>query len=313
MRDVSLAVRPGEILGIVGESGSGKSLTALAIAGLAPPGAEVTARRLDFEGRDLRTLPAPERRHLLGTSLAMVFQDPVTSLNPALRVGRQLAEVAEVHGGVPRRPALRLAVDRLRKVRVSSPERRVDQYPHELSGGMRQRTMIAMGLMGDPKVVIADEPTSALDVTVQQQILRLLRRVSADTGAGAILISHDIAVVTELCHRVLVMYAGRVVEDLDVGVLLSGPAHPYSRALVASVPDMATDRDRPLATISGRPPEPHEIPDGCPFAPRCPFATEVCRQERPELEPFAPGQSVACWHPQTTALPTATASAGSRR
>jgi peptide/nickel transport system permease protein len=308
VRGVSLAVWPGEVVGIVGESGSGKSLTALALAQLAPPTAMVSAGQLRFEGRDIRALPAAERRRLLGTSLAVVFQDPVTSLNPALRVGRQLSEVAEVHAGMRRRPALRLAVDRLRKVRVSSPERRVHQYPHELSGGMRQRAMIAMGLMGEPKLILADEPTSALDVTVQRQILQLLRRVSTDTGAGAILISHDIAVVAELCRRVLVMYAGRVVEEVEVDVLLSGPAHPYSRALVASVPDLATDRDRPLATISGRPPEPHEVPDGCAFAPRCPFATDRCRQERPELDSLGPAQAVACWHPQTAPFPVVASS-----
>ena len=299
VRGVSFEVRRGELLGIVGESGSGKSLTALAVAQLAPPSAEVSAERLEFMGRDLREVSVSERRRLLGTSLAMVFQDPATSLNPALRVGRQLAEVAEVHGGMRRGEALRLAADRLRGVRIASPERRIQQYPHELSGGMRQRAMIAMGLMGETKLIVADEPTSALDVTVQQQILRLLRRVSADTQGSAIFITHDMGVVTELCHRVLVMYAGLIVEDLEVTTLLAGPAHPYTRALLASVPDMATQRARPLATIPGTPPEPHEIGDGCAFAPRCALASERCRVQNPGLDELREGWRVACWHPQT--------------
>jgi peptide/nickel transport system permease protein len=303
VRGVSLAVGAGEIVGIVGESGSGKSLTALAIAQLVPAPGDVGAERLRIAGRDVREISAPERRRLLGTSVAMVFQDPTASLNPALRVGRQLAEVAEVHGGARRTEAMRMAVERLRTVRIPAPERRARRFPHELSGGMRQRAMIAMGLMGSPRLIIADEPTSALDVTVQQQILRLLRQVSEETGAALIFISHDMAVVAELCQRVLVMYAGRVVEELDVATLLSAPAHPYTRALLASVPEMATDRDQPLATIPGRPPEPHEVNEGCPFAPRCPFADDRCRAELPLLRELAPGQTVACWYPQADAAP----------
>lgn len=298
VRGVSLSVAPGELVGIVGESGSGKSLTALSIAQLVATPGEVSAGRLEFQGRDLFRLPERERRRLLGTSLAMIFQDPVTCLNPALRIGTQLAEVAEVHGGVRRREAIARAVDRLRRVRIASPDRRARQYPHELSGGMRQRTVIAMGLMGRPKLIIADEPTSALDVTVQQQILRLLRDVNADTGAAAILITHDIAVVTELCDRVLVMYAGRIVEDLSVDALVTGAAHPYTRALVASIPDMAAERDRPLATISGGPPGPHEFPAGCAFAARCPIATQRCEEARPELRSVGEGRHVACWYPR---------------
>jgi oligopeptide/dipeptide ABC transporter ATP-binding protein len=228
----------------------------------------------------------------------MVFQDPGTSLNPSLTVGRQLAEVAEVHRGTRRPSALALAVDRLRQVRIANPERRVRQYPHELSGGMRQRAMIAMGLMGEPALIIADEPTSALDVTVQQQILRLLRRISSDTGTALLLISHDIAVVSQLCQRVLVMYAGRIVEDLPVAGLPDAAAHPYTRALIASLPDMATPAGGTLASIPGRPPEPYEAPAGCPFAPRCAFASDRCVAERPELTELRPGQRAACWHPQ---------------
>ena len=303
VRDVSFTVRPGELVGIVGESGSGKTLTALALSRLVPAPGEVSARRLEFLGQDLLARPNASTRRLLGTSLAVVFQDPGTSLNPSLLVGRQLAEVAEVHQGLRRAPALARAVDRLRAVRIPSPSRRARQYPHELSGGMRQRAMIAMGLMGDPALIVADEPTSALDVTVQQQILRLLRQVNADTSTAALLITHDIAVVGDLCHRVLVMYGGRIVEELDVATLASRPAHPYTRALVASVPDMATDRRQTLATIAGRPPQAHEIPDGCAFAARCPHATDQCRDALPMLRPVDARQNVACWHPQLSPLP----------
>jgi len=306
VREISFTVSRGEIVGIVGESGSGKSLTAMAVGRLLAAPAYATAARLEFLGADLRAKPTRTLRRLLGTSRAVVFQDPATTLNPSLTVGRQLTEVSEVHQRMPRREARLRAVSRLRSVRIPSPERRLRQYPHQLSGGMRQRAMIAMGLMGEPQLIIADEPTSALDVTVQQQILRLLRQVNEDTGAAALLITHDIAVVAETCRRVLVMYAGRIVEELDVRTLCERPAHPYTRALIASVPDMATDRDSPLATIAGRPPQPAEIPDGCGFAARCAFATERCRAERPPLLPLAPGQSAACWHPRTEPLPALT-------
>jgi oligopeptide/dipeptide ABC transporter ATP-binding protein len=299
VRGVSFTVGDGETVGIVGESASGKSLTALAVAGLVAYPGQVDAERIEFLGEEVRTMPAKRRRRVLGTSLAMVFQDPGTSLNPALRIGTQIAEVAEVHSGTPRGTALKQAVERLRAVRMSSPERRIRQYPHELSGGMRQRAMIAVGLMGNPRLIVADEPTSALDVTVQQQILRMLRAVGEETGSSCLLISHDVAVVSELCDRVLVMYAGRIVEELDVATLRAGPAHPYTRALIAAVPDMATDRDQPLASIQGRPPDVGAVPPGCAFAPRCHFATAQCHTELPVLEPL-PGRSsrVACWHPQ---------------
>jgi oligopeptide/dipeptide ABC transporter ATP-binding protein len=305
VRELSFTVAAGEIVGLVGESGSGKSLTAAAIGQLVPPPGVVTARGLHFLGHDLLAPPGAATRRLLGTSMAMVFQDPTTSLNPAVQVGRQLAEVAEVHGGADRRSALQLAVQRLRSVRISSPHRRARQYPHQLSGGMRQRAMIAMGLMGTPRLIVADEPTSALDVTVQQEILRLLRGVTTDTTAAVLLITHDIAVVAETCHRVLVMYGGRIVEDLPVGSLVTGAAHPYTRALLASVPDLATDRDLPLATIPGRPVQPDELAAGCSFAPRCGFAGERCRTARPLLQPVGAGHLVACWHPQTTLPPKA--------
>ncbi len=300
VRDVGISLARGEIVGIVGESGSGKSLTAMAIADLLPAQGRMTARRLRLFGQDPRTLDASARRKLLGSSLAIVYQDPMSSLNPALRVGKQLAEVSQVHQGLSRSQAKERSIDRLRLVRVNNPERRVRQYPYELSGGMRQRAVIGQGLMIEPRLIIADEPTTALDVTVQQQILRLLDKASTSAGAGAIFISHDIAVVSQLCSRVLVMYAGRIVEELDIDTLMERPAHPYTAALVASVPTMDTERGQRLATIPGRPPGPFDHSPGCPFAARCPRATERCRVERPPLEPLSAGHRVACWHPMNT-------------
>jgi oligopeptide/dipeptide ABC transporter ATP-binding protein len=297
VRNVSMQVSPGEIVGIVGESGSGKTLTAMAIADLLPASARLSATRFALFGEDPRRLSDAQRRRLLGRSLAVVYQDPMSAMNPALRVGRQLSEVAEVHQDMSKGPATDRAVDRLRAVRIGNPEARVRQYPHEFSGGMRQRAVIAMGLMAEPKLIVADEPTTALDVTVQQQILRLLRDVSVSGGSAAIFISHDVAVVSQLCSRVLVMYAGRVVEELDVDTLVAGPAHPYTAALVASVPTMDSDRGRPLASIPGRAPGPFDDSPGCPFAPRCPRATARCREEMPPLERRSPTHRAACWHP----------------
>ncbi|WP_166353092.1 dipeptide/oligopeptide/nickel ABC transporter permease/ATP-binding protein [Phytoactinopolyspora limicola] len=294
---VDLTVHRGETVGIVGESGSGKSLTALAVARLAPEEAVVRASTLNFLGTSLPDRSDAELRRLLGTSMAMVFQDPMTSFNPSMRVGRQLAEVTRTHEGHSRRAAWDRAVDRLRKVRVPAAERRAAQYPHEFSGGMRQRAMIGMGLMSSPDLVIADEPTTALDVTVQRQVLRLLREVQRESGAAVVLISHDIAVVSQMCERIVVMYSGRVVEELPVDRLAEA-AHPYTRALLGSVPDLATDVDRPLATIPGRPPDPGARPPGCAFAPRCAFADDTCTAP-PVLEDVAPRQRAACWHPQS--------------
>ncbi|MEV4895566.1 dipeptide/oligopeptide/nickel ABC transporter permease/ATP-binding protein [Nonomuraea sp. NPDC055795] len=294
VRGVSFTIAPGEAVGIVGESGSGKSLTALAVSNLIEAPGVVRAGRLDFLGVPLLSARPGELRTLLGPSLSMVFQDPMTSFNPAQRIGRQLAEVAEAHQGLSRRAAMERAVDRLRAVHVGEPERRARQYPHEFSGGMRQRAMIGMGLMARPRLIVADEPTTALDVRVQREVLRLLSRIRAD-GAAVLLISHDISVVRKTCSRLLVMYAGRVVEDLPV---TATPRHPYTRALLATVPDLDTDLDKPLATIPGRPPGPHEVPPGCAFAPRCAFAAERCAREDPALAPAAPGHLLACWNPE---------------
>ncbi|HEY4453223.1 MAG TPA: dipeptide/oligopeptide/nickel ABC transporter permease/ATP-binding protein [Pseudonocardiaceae bacterium] len=296
VRGVGFRIGRGEAVGVVGESGSGKSLTALAVTRLIEEPGRVDAARLRFLGTDLRTGPARTHRRLLGTSLAMVFQDPMTSLNPTRRVGRQLAEVARWHGGLSRGAALALAIDRLRAVRVPAAARRARQYPHEFSGGMRQRAMIGMGLMGIPALIVADEPTTALDVTVQRQVLDLLQSIQRENSVALLLISHDVAVVGQVCDRVLVMYAGRIVEDLPAAELAASARHPYTRALVAAVPDMHTDLDQPLATIPGRAPDPSRIPLGCAFAPRCPLATDHCRTEEPPLETDDGGRRVACWH-----------------
>ncbi|GAA3124719.1 dipeptide/oligopeptide/nickel ABC transporter permease/ATP-binding protein [Streptomyces rectiviolaceus] len=330
VRGVSFTVGAGESVGVVGESGSGKSLTALGVSRLIEAPGVVSAARLEFLGTPLLGTSDAEARGLLGTSLALVFQDPMTSFNPTRRIGRQLAEVSEQHQGLSRGKALTRAVDRLREVRVPAAERRARQYPHEFSGGMRQRAMIAMGLMGEPRLVIADEPTTALDVTVQRQVLRLLAQVrESETGArqrsggGArqqgrqaalLLISHDITVVAQSCRRVLVMYAGRIVEDLPTADLRTAASHPYTRALLAAVPALDTDRGAPLAVIPGRPPEPGQVGVGCAFAARCPFADERCRAEDPaprELGAVRGAHRVACWHPQGAEPPAPRLGGGS--
>ncbi|HYJ26265.1 MAG TPA: dipeptide/oligopeptide/nickel ABC transporter permease/ATP-binding protein [Nocardioides sp.] len=307
VRGVSFGIRAGEALGVVGESGSGKSLTALAIARLIEEPGRVDADRLVFCDTDLLgdpTAPGAGHDKLLGTSLSVVFQDPMTSFNPTMRIGSQLAEVARYHQGLGRKRALARAVDRLDAVRVREPERRARQYPFEFSGGMRQRAMIGMGLMGTPRLIIADEPTTALDVTVQAQVLALLKQVQRDQDAALLFISHDVSVVREVCDRVVVMYAGRIVEELPVADLADpersdsgGAQHPYTRALLAAVPDMTTDLDQPLATIPGQPVGPAAQPPGCAYAARCPLASARCRTDEPQLVTDERGRSVACWHP----------------
>jgi peptide/nickel transport system permease protein len=302
VREVSLTIGRGETAGIVGESGSGKSLTALAIACLIEEPGQIRAARLEFLGHNLRGDGCDAgscgsgHRRLLGLGMAMVFQDPTTSLNPVMKIGRQLAEVAEVHQRMGRKAALERAVQRLDAVHIPEPRRRARQYPHEFSGGMRQRAMIGMGLMGSPALLIADEPTTALDMTVQAQVLKLLEEVRLTSGAALLLISHDITVIRQVCDRVLVMYAGRIVEELPVAEL-DHARHPYTRALLAAVPDLDTDRSRPLAVIPGRPADPANLSVGCAFAPRCPLADETCATSDPPLM-----AGVACWHPHP--LPT---------
>jgi peptide/nickel transport system permease protein len=300
VQDVSFRIAPGEIVGVVGESGSGKSVTMMSVAQLAPTGAAVTAEKLVFDGDDLTALSPARAAKALGTRVGVVFQDSLTALNPALRVGTQLAEVPRVHERASRTDARRQAIDALDEVGIQDAETAVTRFPHEFSGGMRQRTLIAMSQIGSPSLIIADEPTTALDVTVQRRVLALLRRECEATGSAAIVVSHDIAVLAELCQRILVMYAGRIVEDVDVR-LLAHPeqlAHPYTRALAAALPDLDTDRSAPLATIPGEPPDMTRPAPGCPFAPRCAFASDRCRGEMPPLAAHGERDRVACWHPQ---------------
>ncbi len=305
VRDVSFALAPGERVGIVGESGSGKTMTALAVARLLDPRYEVTADRLTFLGTSLLGDDGSDARlrSLLGTSMAVVFQDPLGSFNPVLRVGGQLAEVATEHAGLSHREAHARAVDRMKSVGIASADAKARAYPHQFSGGMLQRSMIGMGLMVEPRLIIADEPTTALDATVQQQVLRLLDDVCDRTGAGLLLISHDLAVVAQTCRRVLVMYAGRIVEDLTVDQLRAGPAHPYTRALLSSILEMTADRSSPLPTIAGRPPELTMRSAGCAFAPRCARATVRCSEALPDMRPLAGDHRVACWNPLTGPTP----------
>lgn len=307
VRGVSFTIGKGEIVGVVGESGSGKSLTALAVAQLIESPAQVRAAELSFLGAPLLgrlavRSTAAARRRLLGTSFAMVFQDPMTSFNPTKRIGTQLAEGAREHQGMSRRQATARAIDRLRAVRIPDAERRARQYPHEFSGGMRQRAMIGMGLMGTPALIVADEPTTALDVTVQKEVLRLLDQIRTEDDVAVLLISHDITVVAQVCDRVLVMYAGRIVEELPASELGTGARHPYTRALLAAVPDLDTPLDEPLAVIPGRPVDPAQFPAGCAFAARCSFAEDRCRVEDPTLVRHGPDHQVACWNPQGLSL-----------
>ncbi len=292
---VSFDVAEGEIVGIVGESGSGKSVTALALAQLVPYPGSVSAEALQLRGEDLLTMPHHRLQKYLGTHLAMVFQDPMSSLNPALRIGTQLIEPAQIHQAMSRRQATTLAVNRMRDVHIPAAESQLQRFPHEFSGGMRQRTMLAMGLMSQPSLIITDEPTTALDVTIQAQIIDLLKELNQEYGTGIILISHDMAVISEICSRVLVMYAGRIVEDISTVKLLSEPTHPYTQGLMGSIPALDADRDQPLTSIPGRPPDLDMLPPGCAFAPRCPYAVDRCRAETPALEEVLPGHRIACW------------------
>jgi peptide/nickel transport system ATP-binding protein len=296
---VSFTVARGETLAIVGESGCGKSVTSLSILRLiaSPPGRTVAGRVL-FEGRDLLELSEAEMRRVRGDAISMIFQEPMTSLNPVLTIGQQIAEVLVLHRGLSREAAGRRSVDMLRLVRMPEPERRVTQYPHQLSGGMRQRVMIAMALACEPRLLIADEPTTALDVTIQAQILDLMRELKERTGAAIVLITHDLGVVAEMAQRVVVMYAGRKVEEAAVAALFARPRHPYTRGLLDSIPKLGAAGHgtlRRLSEIAGTVPSLAEPIVGCAFAPRCVYATERCRNEYPPLEEKAPGHCVACW------------------
>jgi peptide/nickel transport system ATP-binding protein len=305
---VSFDVMPGETLAVVGESGCGKSVTAMSILRLLPmPPARIAEGRIEFDGRNLLDLSEPDMRKVRGNAISMIFQEPMTSLNPVLTIGRQIAEALVLHRGLSEKAAMNRAAEMLRKVHIPEAERRLTQYPHELSGGMRQRVMIAMALACGPRLLIADEPTTALDVTIQAQILELMRELREETGASMILITHDLGVVAEVAHRVVVMYAGRKVEEAPIAELFAAPRHPYTRGLLGSMPhlgDSVNETGKRLVEIPGMVPSLKDPAPGCLFAPRCPNAGERCATEVPPLELHAPGHSAACWHP--VAAPRAT-------
>jgi oligopeptide/dipeptide ABC transporter ATP-binding protein len=282
VRGVSLSVRQGETLGIVGESGSGKSVTALSVLRLIAPPGKIVGGEIRFQGDDLLRKSERQMRDVRGAKIAMVFQDPMTALNPTLTVGEQIAETVLAHQRVSRTDAWAQALDWLRRVHVTLPERRLRQYPHELSGGMRQRVMIAIAFSCRPELLIADEPTTALDVTVQAQILDLMDELKSELGTGIVLITHDLGVVRERCDTVAVMYAGQIVEHAPAADLFASPKMPYTQALLASLPDWRRPKqDGPLPSLPGQPPSLIHIPDGCPFHPRCPQAFDLCRRRVP--------------------------------
>ncbi|MDQ6628078.1 MAG: ABC transporter ATP-binding protein [Pseudomonadota bacterium] len=293
---VSLEVGAGRTLAIVGESGCGKSVTALSIMGLVPsPPGRIVAGSIRFEGRELIGAPASELRNLRGNGMAMIFQEPMSSLNPAFTIGEQIVEALRRHRRVGAGEARDRALAMLRKVGMPAPEQRLDEHPHKLSGGMRQRAMIAMALVCEPRLLIADEPTTALDVTIQAQILELMRTLQRETGAAMVLITHDLGVVAEVADTVVVMYAGRVVEQAPVHELFEAPQHPYTVGLLGSIPRLDADRDR-LASIEGQVPDPLRRPAGCSFAARCPFADAHCRSAAPPLRAVGDGHLSACWY-----------------
>ena len=297
---VSYEVRPGETLAVVGESGCGKSVTALSILRLIPsPPGRIVGGTIRFQGRNLLEIDESEMRSIRGNEVSMIFQEPMTSLNPVLTIGRQIGETLRLHQGLDAKQALERSIEMLRLVHIPEAERRVEQYPHQLSGGMRQRVMIAMALACNPKLLIADEPTTALDVTIQAQILDLMRELKSKIGAAIVLITHDLGVVAEMAQRVIVMYAGRKVEQSSVGELFERPLHPYTRGLLNSVPKLGSTLDeksqRRLMEIPGLVPSLREEIVGCAFAPRCPFAVERCRRDAPELESLGEDRLVACF------------------
>ncbi len=292
---VALKIDEGEVVGVVGESGSGKSVTMLALMGLIGYPGVVTAERLEFDGTDLMTLSPARRREITGKDVAMIFQEPMTSLNPCFTAGFQIMETLEVHQGGSRAERRERAVDLLRQVGIQAAESRIDSFPHQLSGGMNQRVMIAMAIACNPRLLIADEPTTALDVTIQAQILDLLVGLQRQRGMALVLITHDMAVVAETAQRVVVMYAGQVVEQRPADALFAAPRHPYTTALLDALPERGIGRRR-LPTIAGVVPGQFDRPRGCLFNPRCAYADERCRAEEPELE-ADDGGMVRCYHP----------------
>ena len=292
--EVSLSIRAGETLGIVGESGSGKSTLALTILRLLPPAARIASGRMLFEGEDLLQKSDAEMRHVRGRRIAMILQDPMASLNPLFTIGDQVAEPIRVHEGASRATAWRRAFDLLKSVRIPSPQTRLSQHPHEMSGGMRQRIVGAIGISCGPRLLIADEPTTSLDLTIQAQYLNLLRELQRAHGLALIFITHNLGIVAKMCDRLAVMYAGRVVELGPVRQIFSAPAHPYTQALLNSIPRMRDNRDR-LTAIDGQPPDLTALPPGCAFVPRCTTALDRCREVPPSQLTFGDQRTVRCW------------------
>lgn len=291
---VNFTLAKGQSLGVVGESGSGKSITALSVMGLIGHPGKITQGQILFENEDLLKKSPKELRKIRGNEIAMIFQDPMTSLNPVLKIGEQIAEAIALHQKVKRKEAWQAALEMLKKVGIPEPEDRIKRYPHELSGGMRQRVMIAIALSCNPKILIADEPTTALDVTIQAQILNLILKLQQDYHMATLLITHDLGVVAETCQNVMVMYAGRPVEYSDVTTVLESPKHPYTWGLLASLPKLSEDRDRRLVPIEGLPPDLANMPKGCPFAPRCPHKKPVCHEKDPDGQWLREGHFVRC-------------------
>ena len=297
VRDLTFSIAPGEVLGLVGESGSGKSITSLAIMRLLPPQAKVSGEIIfteDGEPRNLTTLPDDSMRQLRGSRIAMIFQEPMTALNPVMRVGDQIAEAVLAHNHLPQNQAWQRAVEAMNDVAIPEPARRARDYPHHLSGGMRQRIMIAMAIANRPQLLIADEPTTALDVTIQAQILNLLAQLRSKFGLAMLFISHDLAVVSQVADRVAVMYAGSMVELGSTQDIFRAPAHPYTRGLLHAVPDLKTDRHHALGTIDGTVPPLHAMPPGCAFEPRCEFRIPACARALPPLTEIAPAHWARC-------------------
>ncbi len=295
VRNVSFEVDEGEIVALVGESGSGKSVTALSVMRLHPRTTRISGR-VEFQGRDLLALGRAEMRRVRGRDIAMIFQDPMTALNPVFTVGDQIVEMIQLHTDTPKKQAWRRAADLLELVGVPEPGRRVHQYPHEFSGGMRQRAMIAMAIANEPKLLIADEPTTALDVTIQAQVLEVMKAAQEATGAAILMITHDLGIVAGLADRVQVMYAGRIFERGTVDDIFYRSANPYTRGLMASVPRLDSRRGERLVPIPGAPPNALDLPPGCAFNPRCAHATDLCRREGAELAAVAPGHDSRCHH-----------------
>jgi peptide/nickel transport system ATP-binding protein/oligopeptide transport system ATP-binding protein len=292
---ISFDVSAGRTVGLVGESGCGKSVTSLSIMGLIPmPPGRIDGGQIIFEGQDILKLPADARRQLRGGRMSMIFQEPMTSLNPVHTIGQQIIECVRAHTPMTQDQARKRAIEMLDLVRIPSAASRIDDYPHHLSGGMRQRVMIAMALSCDPRLLIADEPTTALDVTIQAQILDLLRDLQQRLGMAILIITHDLGVIAEIADAVVVMYAGKIAETAPVKSLFGDPQHPYTIGLLGSIPRLDVDRQR-LSTIEGTVPSPTNQPLGCRFSPRCPFADRRCRDEQPPLVELAPGHHAACW------------------